>query len=218
MKIRYALLCLPLVVIAQVAQATTLQTTTYQSWSAQVTGTPTFVDVETLPTGNYSTPAGVQDDSYVFTGPDASSWALHSQTFGNTTGLYGASDGIGGIEVTLPGQGQSAIFFDANTEANNVLTNGSLTLTLSDGESFSVSSGQFGLSISHPITSYTLTAANGQAAFLQWAYFGTSDLPSDGGGTDGVGQASEAATMALVGGGILVVFGAKRRLLDRFPV
>jgi hypothetical protein len=218
-KTRYALLCVSLVAIAQSVDATTLQYTTYSSWSAQVTGTPTFVDVETLPSGSYSTAGGVTDASYIFTGPDGAGWSLGVQTFGSKSGLYGPNDGMGGIQVTMPGSGQSAIYFYANTESNNTLTNGSLTLTLSDGEIFSIFSGQFGLSISHPITSYNVTTSAGQAAFLQWAYFGNSSLPQDGGGTgSNPGQAPEAATIALVGGGILVLFGSKRKLIRKFAV
>lgn len=217
-KMRYASFCLLLAVPALPALATTVQSTTYQSWMTQVTGTPTFEDVETLPTGNYSTVTGVSDGSYVFTGPDGSGWSLGEQTFSNKSGLYGASDGVGGIEVTMPGLGQSAIYLDANTEANNTLTNGALTLTLSDGESFNITSGQFGLSISHPITWYTLTTTSGQSPFMQWAYFGTSSIPLDSGGSGGTGDdppAVEAATMALVAGGLLVVFGAKRKFTRR---
>lgn len=216
-RTRYALLCLPLIAIALPTEATTIQATTYTSWSAQVTGTPTFVDLETLATGNYSTASGITQGSYTFIGPDGSGWSLGVQTFGNKTGMYGASDGVGGIDVILPGTGQSAIYFYGNTEANNTLTNGSLTLTLSDGETFSISSGQFGLNISHAITWYALSTTSGQAAFLQWAYFGNSSLPQDGGTGGGgtPGQAPEAATIALVGGGILVLFGSKRKLAQK---
>ena len=209
---RGGLLSLSLIVIALPGGATTIQSTTYSSWISQVTGTPNFVDVETLNTGSYSTPAGVTDASYQFTGPDGSGWSLGVQTFSNKTGLYGASDGTGEIQVTLPGTGQSAIYFYANTVANNALSNGSLTLSLSDGESFTIASGQYGLSISHPITSYTLTTVSGKAAFLQWSYFGTSSLPQDAGPTD-ASPVPEGATMALIGGGILVLFGSKRKLI-----
>lgn len=216
-RMRYALLCLPLVAIALPLQATTIQATTYASWSAQLTGTPAFVDLETLASGDYGTAGGVMQGSYRFNGPDGSGWSLGVQTFGNKTGIYGASDGVGRIEAILPGTGQSAIYFYANTEANNTITNGSLTLTLSDGESLSISSGQFGLNISHPITWYALSATSGQAAFLQWAYFGNSSLPQDGGTGGGgtPGQAPEAATIALVGGGILILFGSKRNLAQK---
>jgi hypothetical protein len=218
-KMRNASWCLLLLSPAIPGLATTIQSTTYQSWMTQVTGTPTFEDVETLPTGNYSTVAGVNDGSYVFTGPDGLGWNLHEQTFGSTSGLYGASDGSGGIEVTLPGSGQSAIYFDANTETSNYLNSGALTLTLSDGEAFNISSGQFGLSISHNITWYKLSTTSGLAPFLQWAYFGNSALPADGsGGTGDPAPSSEAATVALVGGGILVLFGAKRKLVRRLAI
>ena len=215
---RTASFCLLFIAAALPGAATTVQATIYNTWTSYVLGTTTFVDLEGLPVGTgYSTSAGVTQNGYQFTGPDGSGWSLGVQTFGNKTGLYSASDGAGEIEVTLPGSGQSAIYFDANTESNNTVTNGGLTLTLSDGEAFNIGSGQFGLSISHPITWYTLTSSSGQAAFLQWAYFGTSNLTPDGtGGTGGTGgsepgQAPEAATLALVGGGALVLFGAKRK-------
>lgn len=213
LKVRYASLCFLFVVTALPEMATTVPSTTYSGWTSNVTGTPTFVDVETLTQGHYNTSTGVTDDSYIFTGPDGSNWSLGVQTFGNKTGLFGASDGIGGIEVTLPGSGESAVYLDVNTEANNALTNGSLTLTLSDGETFSVSSGQFGLSLSQSITWYELTTSSGQSPFLQWAYFGNSSLPQDPGGGGGADPSPtpEAATLALVGGGILVLFGAKRK-------
>jgi hypothetical protein len=214
-RIRYVPFCLMLTVAAAPAFATTISSTTYANWISNVSGTPTFEDVETLPLGNYNTSAGVSDGGYIFTGPDGSAWSLGVQTYGNKTGIYGASDGTGGIQVNLPGSGQSAIYFYANTVSSNMLSNGSLTLSLSDGETFNINSGQFGLSISHPITSFELTTTSGQAAFLQWAYFGNSSLPQDGGtgGPDGGDTpTSEAATIALVSGGMLVVFGLKRRM------
>ncbi|HZS56376.1 MAG TPA: hypothetical protein VFA65_18365 [Bryobacteraceae bacterium] len=216
LKVRHASLCFLFITTALPGAATTVQSTTFANWTSGITGTPTFVDVESLSLGNYSTAAGVTDASYLFTGPDGSSWSLGVQTFSGKTGLFGAADGRGAIEVTLPGAGQSAIYVDVNTEANNTLVAGPVTLTLSDGETFTVASGQFGLSISHPITWYTLTTSVGQAPFLQWAYFGNSSLPQDGnGGTGDPAQTPEAATLALVGGGMLVVFGAKRRFANR---
>jgi hypothetical protein len=210
---RYASVCLLFVAAGLPGTATTIQSTTFAGWTANVVGTPTFVDLETLSTGNYSTSAGITDGGYTFTGPDGSNWSLGVQTFGSKTGLFGASDGTGAVEATLPGAGQSAVFFYANTVKNNALTNGPLTLSLSDGETFLISSGQFGLSISHPITSFSLTTSSGQAPFLQWAYFANSSLPQDGGG--GGAQTPEAVTLALVGGGMLVLFGSKRKLADR---
>ena len=213
-RIRHALFCLPLAGIALPMHATTIQATSYLTWTGSVTGTATFVDLETLANGTYNTPNGLTDGSYKFTGPDSTGWLLGVQTFGNQTGIFGASDGAGSIEVTLPGSGQSAIYFDVNTIANNVLTNRSLTLTLSDGESFAISSGQFGVSISHPITWYAVSTTTAQAAFLEWAYFGNSSLPQDGGSGDGgaASQVPEAAPFALVAGGILILLGSKRKL------
>jgi hypothetical protein len=213
---RYASLCL-VVFGALPVLATTITTTSFATWesAAYITGSPTFVDAETLPPGHYNTAAGVTEGSYIFTGPDGSNWSLGVNTFGgNTTGLFGGSDGVGAVEATLPGSGQAAVFFYTNTIKNNALSNGTLTLTLSDGETFLISSGQFGLSVSHPITSFSLATSSGQAPFLEWAYFANSSLPQDGGG--GTAQTPEAVTLALVGGGMLVLFGSKRKLVDRF--
>jgi hypothetical protein len=214
-KMHHASLCFVFITAALPSAATTIQSTTFANWTANVTGIPTFVDLESLSLGNYNTATGITDASYLFTGPDGSGWSLGVQTFSGKTGLFGAADGKGAIDVTLPGLGQSAIYVAVNTEANNTLVNGPLTLTLSDGETFAISSGQFGLSISHPIAWYTLTTSAGQAPFLQWAYFGNSSLPQDGNGGGDPAQTPEAATLALVGGGMLVLFGARRKFINK---
>jgi hypothetical protein len=161
------------------------------------------VDLTTLQAGiNYSNAAGYTSNGFNFTGPDGASYSLSSQTEGGYTGLLGASDGTGVIEVAMPNSGNSAVLFDASC-----ITCGTLSLTLSDGETFTVSDGQFGLSISHPITWFKLGDSSGTRPFLEYVYFGTSSLPQDSQTTG----ANEAATPVLLGGGLALLAGAVRK-------
>jgi hypothetical protein len=187
------------------ATATTITTTSYSAWdtSAYITGSTTLVDLTTLQAGlNYSNAAGYTSNGFNFTGPDGATYVLSSQTEGSLTGLLGPSDGTGSIEVAMAGAGNSAVLFDAKC-----ISCGTLSLTLSDNETFSVSNGQFGLSISHPITWFKVSTSSGTRPFLEYVYFGTSSLPQD---TD-LSAANEAATPVLLGGGLVILAGAVRR-------
>jgi hypothetical protein len=212
-------LCCTVAFTACSAIATTNTATSYSTWNtpAYITGNPTLLDLDSLNAGtSYNTAAGLNDAGYIFTGPDGSTWSLQAQSFGNATGLVGGSDANAEIEVYLPGSGSNAFLFNANIANGGSLAGGSLTLTLSDGEKFNISSGQFGVSISHDVTWFTLAASSGQAApFLQYLYFGNSSLTQDGSGAP---QSSEAATLALVGGGLLITFGVKRKFTNKFAV
>jgi hypothetical protein len=190
------------------ATGTTITTTSYSTWnsSSYITGSTTLVDLTTLQAGlNYSNASGYTSNGFNFTGPDGASYVLssvyNSSSGVNSNGLQGASDGIGAIDVTMPGLGNSAFFFDAQCMTCST----GLTLTLSDGETFSMSNGQLGLSISHDVTWFKLTTSSGSRPFLEYVYFGTSSLPQD------APPAKEAATFVLIGGGLLVVSGIGRR-------
>jgi hypothetical protein len=190
------------------APATTITTTSYSSWDtpSYITGSTTLVDLSSLQAGlSYSNAAGYTSSSgYNFTGPDGSSYVLTSQSEGSTTGLLGASDGTGVIKVAMPGTGNNAALFDAVCE-----TCSSVNVTFSDGETFTISNGQFGFSISHDITWFELSTISGARPFVEYVYFGTSSLAQD----SNVTPASEAATPVLVGGGLMVLLGAGRRKL-----
>jgi hypothetical protein len=187
------------------AAATTITTTSYSTWdtSTYITGSTTLVDLTTLEAGiNYSNAMGYTSEGFNFTGPDGASYVLSSQKEGSYTGLLGASDGTGVIEVAMPNSGNSAVLFDATC-----ISCGTLSLTLSDGETFTVSNGQFGMSISHPITWFELGDSLGYRPFLEYVYFGTSSLPQD----SQVSAANEAATPVLLGGGLALLAGAVRK-------
>lgn len=189
------------------AAATTITTTSYTTWdtSSYITGPTTLVDLTTLQAGlNYSNATGYTSNGYNFTGPDGSGYYLKTTTNGSYHGLIGASDGIGTIEVSMPSGGDNAFLFDAVC-----ITCGTLDLTLSDGETFTVSNGQFGVSISHDITWFELGTSSGTQPFLEYVYFGTSSLTQD---TD-TSPADEAATPVLVGGGLMILLGAGRKKL-----
>jgi hypothetical protein len=79
---------------------------------------------------------------------------------------------------------------------------------------YTLSGGAGGISSASPITSVLITAPAGYGVILYQTAFGTSTSQA----TSDPGQAPEAATIALVGGGILVLFGSKRKLLHRFAV
>jgi hypothetical protein len=190
--------------------ATTITTTSYSTWNtpSYITGPTTVVDLTTLQAGlNYSNASGYTSSSgYIFTGPDGSSYVLSSQTEGSTTGLLGPSDGTGAIEVALPGAGNNAALLYAKC-----ITCSSVNVTFSDGETFTISNGQFGFSISHDITWLELSTISGARPFLEYVYFATSSLPQDTNFT----PASEAATPVLVGGGLMILLGTGRRKLLR---
>lgn len=195
--------------------ATSITTTSYSAWDTSsyiitADGT-TLVDLTTLNAGlNYSNASGYTSSSnYNFTGPDSGTqgpWYLKTQNVGSYNGLIGASDGVGVIKVTLPNAGNNAFLFDALC-----YTCGTLTLTLSDGETFTVSNGQFGISISHDVTWFDLGTSSGTQPFLEYVYFGTSSLTQD------LSAANEAATPVLVGGGLMLILGAVRKKLLRRP-
>ena len=193
------------VLLAFQAAATTITTTSYSTWSSPsyTMGSQTLVDLSST-SGTYNNAAGYSSLGYSFTGPDGANWSLKSQVEGGHTGLIGASDGVGVIQVAMPNAGNNAFFFDAVCE-----TCGTLSLTLSDGENFTVSNGQFGISISHDVTWFDLGTGSGTQPFLEYVYFGTSVLPQDS------PTASEAATPVLVGGGLMVLLGAGRKKLLR---
>ncbi len=143
--------------------------------------------------------------SFDFTGPDNGSYSLNGATYQCCTGLIGASDGVGDINVRTPLNGENALFLSIGSAGNA----SPLTLLLSDGESFSaLSPGLFGFSTSHPIYWLQLSTASGSQPVIDDFYYGTSSLSPDA-------PTAEAATFLLMGGGLLILFGARRKLLGR---
>ncbi|MGA8025679.1 MAG: hypothetical protein WB992_00940 [Bryobacteraceae bacterium] len=198
------------------ADATTITTTSYSTWaSSTYTAAGSQFELNFSPIQNisYDTSTGIilygithSNVGFDFTGPDNGGYNLTGSTSG-TTSLKGASDGVGTIYVAAPSGGANALLLGIGGTGSTPLT-----LTFSDGESFSgLSPGSlFGFSISHSITWLTLSTASGSQPIIDDFYYGASSLPPDPPPT------IEGATFALVGGGLLILFGSRRRLLRKF--
>jgi hypothetical protein len=213
-KMRYAaLFCLASVAALPVLGTTINSTNSYSTWdtSAYISGSPTALHLSNLPYGtDYSNASGVSDGGYTFTGPDGSNnWYLKASSSNGTYGLLGAQDGIGGINVASPG---NAFFVWAFGTGNS---NDALNLTI-NGTFYKTFTGGIGISASSPLTSILITPTQSSDAVLFYEFdFANSSLTQDG-GTQSPSQTPEAATLLLVGGGILVTFGAKRKFTNKF--
>ena len=201
------------------ATATTITTTNFQSWKATITGSPTEADFSTVQFHSYNTSSGLNLSAvgnssvmFDFTGPDNGGFQLSGISYNGFTSLAGGTDSGAGINVAMPGTGENAVVLSVAS------TSGApLTMLLSDGESFSLSSGTFGFSVSHPITSFLLTTSPGSQAVINDLYYGASSLtqdPAQGSGNNPA-PASEGATLILMAGGSLVLVGARRKFTPR---
>jgi hypothetical protein len=205
-----------LLLTAGLAPATTITSTTFQSWKASLTGAPTDTDFSPVQFRSYNTAAGLNLSAagnssvlFGFTGPDNGGFQLSGTTYNGLVGLAGSADSGAGINVAMPSSGENAILLSVGSTSGT-----SLTVTLSDGETFSISSGLFGLSISHPITSLLLSTSPGSQAVIDDLWYGSSSLTQDQTGGSPVGDpatAPEGATLLLMAGGSLILFGARRK-------
>jgi hypothetical protein len=191
------------------AAATTMTSTTFSAWTAGLTGTPTELDFTPIIIGkSYSTAAGLTLKAignagigFNVTGPDNGSYKLTGYSYGthNFQSLIAGNDSTAVMSVTTPSAGNNGLFLGLATSNNTPIT-----LTLSDGQSFSsITTAFFGLSISHPITWLTLTTSSGSAVVLDDFYYGVSNLAQES-------ATPEGATAAMCGAGFLILFGAVR--------
>lgn len=196
------------------AGATTIPSTSYSGWYSTVTG---YADVSMPSTGSYNTSAGVSlsnssqpSAKFVFTGPDNGNFSLTGGLY--TTGghnypsLFGSSDGKGEIMITMPSGGENAVLLNLATTGGTVLD-----VQLSDGESFTPAAGVLGLSISHDITWLTISTGSGSEPIIDDFMFGNSNLTQDQ-FTQDPAPTLEASTIAMIGGGLLILFGGRRKL------
>jgi hypothetical protein len=101
------------------AAATTITSTTFNGWKANLTGTPTELDFTPITPGkSYSTSAGItlkaignSSIGFVFTGPDNGSYNLSgfSYTSQNIQSLKAGSDSTAVLNVATPAAGNNAI-------------------------------------------------------------------------------------------------------------
>ncbi|MGC2662190.1 MAG: PEP-CTERM sorting domain-containing protein [Bryobacteraceae bacterium] len=144
----------------------------------------------------------------------------YDSDYSNTVGFEASS-----ITVTTPVSGINAFFI----QLGDSVAGAPITVTLSDGETISSVNSQslnsptyFGISISHDITSFSVSTTSGNI-FLDEMYSGVSTLAQDSGSGDGSGDGSgsgdsgdpsatpEAATILLIGGGLLALVGSRRK-------
>ncbi len=198
------------------AGATTITSTTYSAWTAWLIGQPTELDLSQIQTNghSYSTSTGItlkakgnSSIGFAFTGPDNGSYKLTGVSHNNFASLEGGTDDTASVSVATPIAGDNALFLGLATTNSTPIT-----LTLSDGETFSsITTAFFGVSISHPITWLTLSTTSSSAVIVDDFYFGASDVPQDS-------PVSEGATMAMCGGGFLILFGSVRKKNKRQPM
>lgn len=203
-----------LAVLAAAGQATTVTTTNYNIWKTDLTATPIELDFTKVKTSTYNTSSGITllplqgpALSFVITGPDKTGYSLAGGFYGSVVSLFGASDGTGYIRVDLPSSGENAILLGLATQPT-----AAVTVTLSDQQSFAVSNGLFGLALSHNITWLTISTVNGSQPVLDDFFFGNSNLAQD---QINQSQSAEGATALMIGGGLLILFGARRKLTHR---
>ncbi len=199
---------------ARSANATAVTTTSYSVWQTTLTASPTEANLTAItPSTSYNTSSGLTLQAgslgFTFTGPDGSNYQMTGVRYNGLTSLEGSSDAGAGLNVAMPGTGVNAFLLGIGSTGGTPMT-----LTLSDGETFSVSSGLFGISISHPISSLLLTTSAGSQAVIEDFWYGNSNLTQDSSGNSGTGgpePVAEVATSLMFAGGFLFLFGAWRR-------
>ena len=208
------------VAFASRLNATEIVATSYSAWTATMTGSPTEWNFAFPNGGSYSTASGysLSVGSYgplTVTGPDGSGYSLSedssyydSAISRSIQTLQGASDGVGSMVFTTPAAGLTAFGLGLGLLGNAA----PITVTLSDGESFtsspSVNGAAFlGLSSATPITSFVLTTSSGSTVELTDFYAGNSNEPA------GTAPAAEVTTALMIGSGLLI-FGARRRMFS----
>ncbi|HEX4170729.1 MAG TPA: hypothetical protein VHZ55_35160 [Bryobacteraceae bacterium] len=220
--ITISLLCLILPGVP--ASATSVSYSTYASWSAAVTN-PIELNYSAVngAGGNYSTAAGktltpMSGPSlpFIFTGPEAGGYQLTGGDFTtrNLVSLYGPANGAGNITVTLPTGGENAFLLGLGATNNAT----SMTIALSDGETFTVAPAAnttsfLGVSISHDVAWITITTPT--QPLVDDFFFAGSKLSQDTASPGNAPVAVEGSTFSLIGGGLLSLLGIRRKLTSR---
>ncbi|MBV8515273.1 MAG: hypothetical protein JO260_08230, partial [Acidobacteria bacterium] len=145
-KTRLILTCVAGAVLAGHAAATTIQSTSFSSWQTTLSGSSTEANFSQLAYTGYNTSAGITlagvgdaANQFTFTGPDNGGWSLTGQRYDGILSLVGAAATNAGINVAFSGAGQNAFLIDLGSTNSTPLS-----LSLSDGETFTLSSGVYG--------------------------------------------------------------------------
>jgi hypothetical protein len=192
--------------LASQLSATEIVTTSYTAWTGTLTGASAEWDFA-FSNPSYGTAAGYSMNVGTYgpisvTGPDGSGYVLNENptyfdatTSQNRPTLESAGDGVGGMTFTTPAGGLTAFGLGLGMLG----TAGPITITLSDGETFSalpsINGDEFlGFSSSTPITSFSLSAPNG--SFIELTDF-------DAGVFNDPAPAGEVTTAIMVATGLL---------------
>jgi hypothetical protein len=202
---------------ASTAGATEIVTSSYSAWLGTISGSATEGNF-TIPNSTYDTASGFSLTAGSFgpiavTGPDGSGYVLNKDSYSygsySLTTLQGAGDGVGDLKFTTPVAGLTGFLISVGISGNAA----PISLTLSDGEAFSLTPSvggmvTLGLSSATPITSFVLaTSAGSEVQFADfWA--GTSNEPAAP-----TAPAAEIATAIMIGSGLLLI-GARRKVFS----
>lgn len=198
--------------------------TVYDDWTTDVSGTPSSLNFPTSTTcpgssGAICTAGTTTLSSFTISGTGLN--VNYDTSNGRTPGFEAPA-----ITVATPTGGINAFFIQIGDSTSSA----PITITLSDGEQItSVNSSLidsptfFAIAISHDITSFSISSSSASGnVFLDALYYGTTNLAQDGGSGDGSGsdpsQTPEAATILMIGGGLLALFGSRRKWVARFAV
>ena len=205
--------------IAVSAGATTMTSTSYSGWLANATG-PVDIFGNAPSSGSFSNSTGITlsnsshpSAAFVFTGPDGTGWSLNAGLYTsnghNFPALFGASDGKGNITVTMPSGGENAVMMSVASTAGSALT-----VKLSDGETFTPAAGIFGISLSHDISWLTISTGSGSEAVIDDFLYASSTIAQDASQQTGPLPTLEASTVAMIGGGLLILIGGRKKLFS----
>lgn len=195
--------------------ATTITITDYTTWKGGLTGSASEIGFDLLPLGtSYNTLAGTTQSGFTFTGPDNGAYKLSVQqyNFGSFSqrSLVGSTDSGARVDISMPSGGENALFLFVNGTVNTPLT-----LLLSDGQSFLLNSGNFGIQLSHTISSFSLSSAAGSAVAIRDLDWGTSALPQDNAGITSPTATPESGTFTFFGLGLFLLSTCMRLFKKR---
>ncbi len=194
------------------ASATTITTTSTTTWksSSYITGAYSVLDFYPVLQPSYNTAAGItltpsgSTTGVNFTGLDNGAYYLAGDTTQKT--LMSSTDAGAFIKLAMPSTGENAFLLGTGATASHPLT-----LTFSDGESFSINTGVFGVSVSHQISWLTLAGASGSQAMVSDFWFAASSLAQDSpGGSTPVPTPEPATVLMTLAGAAFLLAGSKK--------
>ncbi len=201
------------------ASATTITTTSYATWnsSTYTTGVHSFLNFYPVTQSLYNTASGItltpsgSSTAFQFTGVDNGSYYLAGD--GTQKTLSGSSNAGSYLEIDFPTVGENSFLLGTGAS-----TAKPLTFTLSDGQSFTVTTTVFGVSLSSPVSWMRLSAPAGSPAMVSDFYYAASALQQDSPtGTIPAATPEPATVIMTCAGGLLLLASIRRRTLSPTP-